>query len=177
MRWNIRPSTLGDCQWISFIDCIQPQESGETVFKAGGLDSVTIKCVRRLDCTANVTTIMTRDETVCTDYQKPSPPHCSTFPLVICQTTALNSSWILLILHVFQLDVTDDATRQLRTVTMMLKAPAKRGHTYAFCSTNDAFLSYEIDWDLAGSFMSHAFSPLFQPWQASTKSMSIPVLA
>lgn len=74
-----------------FIGCIQPQESGQTVFRAGGLDSVTIKCVRRLDCDTNVTTIMTGKKTLCADYQKP-PKTCSTFPFVIGQSSALNSS-------------------------------------------------------------------------------------
>ncbi|VDL49495.1 unnamed protein product [Hymenolepis diminuta] len=98
-------------------NCIQPQLSGNTVISAGGMDYVTITCVRQLNCsnTEPQTIIMTLDESICSDY---SEPKC-------CITDVDN----------------------MRTVVARLERPKDSGYTYAFCSANDTFLSYEIDWD------------------------------
>lgn len=73
------PSLLGLMRYCDnfahwfFVDCIQPQLSGDTIISAGGMDYVTIKCVRQLNCsnTEPQTIIMTLDESICSDYSEP----------------------------------------------------------------------------------------------------------
>lgn len=150
------------CEFL--VDCIQPQNSSETQIKAGGLESVTITCARFNDnktCRENVTTIMTRDKTICSDY---SVPKCGMFLLLICVAAALNTPNCL-----FAFELEYNISGDLRTLKAIIKHPetstnsTKRGRTFAFCSTNDAFLSYEIDWDQTGSFFPHAFLPFLHP--------------
>uniref|UniRef100_A0A5K3F9L7 CUB domain-containing protein n=1 Tax=Mesocestoides corti TaxID=53468 RepID=A0A5K3F9L7_MESCO len=96
-------------------NCIQPQLSGPTVFKAGGLNEVEIVCARKMDCPMGpFTTIMTKDQSICSDYGAP-----------LCEITE------------------NDDIKYLRAV---IPRPDDGDRTFAFCSTGDTFLSYDIDW-------------------------------
>nr|CDS27017.1 hypothetical protein HmN_000712400 [Hymenolepis microstoma] len=111
--------------------------SDDTTLSADGMDHVTIKCAHQLNFSSPepYTTIMTSDETVLSDR---FDPKCVRHPLSpYFPNPSLNPSFPLIPQSTFAFHSHNPLPK--------LKRPKHSGHTFTFCSTNDAFLFYEID--------------------------------